>query len=125
MEKNTAKRAAVDAWFDARIAECRQREQQQKQDLRADEAIFTRIENNIYQVFKTVFAAAIKVHGDDDAAVGDFFKQKLITIPATWHETVVKAVQHGDLEAAHVETRKIAAADDIKAAFYRIWETEA
>lgn len=54
-----------------------------------------------------------------------FFKQKLITIPATWHETVVKAVQHGDLEAAHVETRKIAAADDIKAAFYRIWETEA
>lgn len=74
MEKNTTKRAAVDAWFDARITECRQREQQQKQDLRADEAIFTRIENNIYQVFKTVFAAAIKAHGDDDAAVGDFFQ---------------------------------------------------
>ena len=125
MEQNNTKRIAVNQWFDARIEETRQREQQLRRDSRADEAIFARIENNIYQVFKTVFAAAIKAHGDDDAAVGDFFKQKLITIPATWHETVVKAVQHGDLEAAHVETRKIAAADDIKAAFYRIWETEA
>jgi len=123
-QKNEQKRAAVNAWFDERIADCQKLEKTQRAESRADEAIFTRIENNIYQVFKTVFAAAIKAHGDDDAAIGDFFKQKLITIPATWHETVVKAVQHGDLEAAYVETRKIAAADDIKAAFYRIWEAE-
>jgi len=112
------------AWLDERIAENTAKEQRLCAESRADEAIFVHMETNIYRVFKTAFAAGIRSCGDDEEALGVFFRQKLILIPASWHESVVKAVQCGDLEAAHVETRKLAAADEVKTAFYRIWSAE-
>lgn len=114
--------AAVERWFSERLSECLRREQQLIRSARAGEALFVRIEHNVYQMFKNAFAETVRTCGDDENAVGEQFKQKLILLPAGWHTSVVQAVQNGDLEAAHVETRKLAAADEVKTAFYRIWE---
>lgn len=122
---NKTKRTAVSAWLDEQYAACSAREQQLCADDRAEEAAGVRIERDVYQSFRMVFAAAVKTAGEDDAALGDFFKQKLLLIPGTWHAIVQQAVKDGDLASAHIETIKLATAEEIKKTFYRLWDAEA
>ena len=54
------KAAALDRWFEERIALCAQRRQALLADDRGDEATFEKVRANVYDIFRTVLSAAGK-----------------------------------------------------------------
>ena len=82
----------------------------------ADEAVFEKVRENVYDVFRTVLSVAQKQHGGDAAAVRQFFESRLQQIPSAWEASLEKARQHGDEKKALIEEIKLAAVSDIKAA---------
>lgn len=114
----------MNTYFDARIAECFEREKRLCQDERRDEADFEKVRANIYGVFKTVLSAAQKTCGDDDSAVKEFFLKKLEQIPENWRTSYEKAYTHGDAEKLQIESLKLGTAEEIKTKFKEIWESE-
>lgn len=117
-----SKREAVNAYFNKKVLDRKALARTLADDGRVDEADFAKIELNIFELFHTVFSAALKASGDDDRAVGDFFLAKLEEIPRNWREAFEKAQSYGNVEKAHVESIKLAAAGDIRTAFLNIWE---
>ncbi|MBQ7025674.1 MAG: hypothetical protein IJN31_03630 [Peptococcaceae bacterium] len=119
---NESKRKQTDSYFADQISRCTTLAQQLSGDARDDEAIFAKIQMNVYDIFRAVFAAATKTAGQDDEKVVEFFLTKLQQIPRGWHHSLANATQHGDSSKAHIEQIKLDTAAQIKAAFEQIWE---
>jgi len=100
----------------AHIDACRERAEMLEKDYRKDEAVFEKVRENVYDVFRTVLSVAQKQHGGDAAAVRQFFESRLQQIPSAWEASLEKARQHGDEKKALIEEIKLAAVSDIKAA---------
>ncbi len=107
----------MNSYFDEKISECRKREEELLSDERSDEANFEKIRLNIYDIFKTVLAAAQKACGDDKEATKNFFLDKLEQIPSNWYNSLERAQIHGDEEKQQTEKIKIEVAEDIKKIF--------
>lgn len=118
---NTAKNAQMRAYFDAQLARCSSAEQVLIADARADEAVFAKIQENVFDIFRTVFQAALNTQ-KDEAAAEQFFGQKLEEIPRNWRTALEKAQANGDVERAHIEQLKLDALEEIKATFAAIRE---
>lgn len=103
--------------LEARIAACRERAGKLEKDLRKDEAVFEKVRENVYDIFKTVLNVAGKQHGDDEEAIRSFFASRLGQIPSSWRQSLEAARQHGDTQKAWMEEIKLAVIDDITAAF--------
>ena len=119
---NEAKRNETIRFFADRMANCKAIAQQLRSDDREDEAVFAKIQLNIYHIFNSVFSVAIETAGQDDEKVVQFFLTRLRQIPQSWHTALANAEQHGETEKAHIERIKLDAVAQIKTAFARIWE---
>lgn len=89
-------------------------------DGRQDEAVFARIEMNVFEIFAAVLSAAAKTGGGEA-----FFLERLEQIPGSWRAALAKAEAHGDAERAHIERVKLGVAGEIRQAFDRFMEVEA
>ena len=85
-------------FFEASIAECRERKKTFQADGRADEAVFEQVRCNVYEIFQTIW--------NMDRGV-EFFLEKLTTIPLNWQASLVKARDHDDVETMTLETIKL------------------
>ena len=91
-------------------------------DHRMDEANFAKVQLNIFSLFHSVFTAASRICGDDDAQLRKFFQEKMQQISQNWSDSLKKAQSYGYTEKAHIEQLKLTAADQICEALYAIWE---
>jgi len=91
-------------------------------DDRTDEAVFAKIQMNVYDIFNTIFSAAIKTSGQNDGEAVQFFLTKLDQIPKNWRNSLAGAQAHGDAEKAHIERIKLDTAEEIGKVFKKIWE---
>ena len=104
-------------YLEQRISELKARSLALSADNRQDESVFAKIEMNVCDAFIAVLNAAEKTGGGEK-----FFLDKLTQIPGSWRAALANAEAHGDGEKAHIERIKLAAADDIRAAFMRLTE---
>ena len=113
------KRTNMMAWFKDQVSQCQAREQTLSADHRPDEAVFSRIERNVLDIFRAVLETALQ--GKDPHQAEVFFLEKLETIPSNWKRALEKAKSHGDPARAHLERIKIETAARIRVAFSNIW----
>ena len=118
---NEAKRNETIRFFADQMEHCKSIAQQLRSDDREDEAVFAKIQLNIYHIFNSVFSVAIETAGQDDEKVVQFFLIRLQLIPQSWYTALANAEQRGQTEKAHIERIKLDAVAQIKTAFARIW----
>ena len=119
---NEIKRKMTLDYFAGEIAACKAIAQKLSGDQREDEAVFAKIQGNVFDIFQSVFSAAVKIAGQDDEKVVQFFMTKLKKIPQNWRSAREKALQYGQDGKAHIEQVKLDAALRIEQEFLRIWE---
>lgn len=109
-------------WFDSQIAACEKRREKLLADERPDESDFEKIKANIYDIFRTVFNAALKTNDGDADTARRFFLLKMEEIPANWKAAYDRAKQHDDVHKMQIENIKLETAQEIKTALEQIWE---
>ena len=119
---NELKRMKTNSFLDENISFFQTQVEALATDDRTDEANFAKIQLNIFSLFSSVFSAASRYAGDNDARLCSFFREKLQQIPQNWHSALQKAQKHHDAERAHIEQLKLTAAEQIHTAFDMIWE---
>lgn len=119
---NETKRNETVRFFADRMENCKAIAQQLCSDDREDEAVFAKIQRNVYDIFNSVFSVAVKTAGQDDEKAVQFFLIRLQQIPQSWHAALANAEAHGESEKAHIERIKLEAVAEIQKEFERIWE---
>lgn len=109
------------SWLDEAIADSRSRQQTLRQEYRQDEAVFEKVQENVYDIFRTVLSVALRQHGDS-AEARAFFDLRLEQIPAAWLSSLQQALRHGDDRKAHTEQLKLQALAAVKAAWQGVQE---
>lgn len=90
-------------------------------DDREDEAVFAKIQCNVYGIFNSVFSVAVETAGQEEGKTAEFFLTRMEQIPRSWHTALANAEQRGETEKAHIERLKLDAVAKIRAEFARIW----
>ena len=121
---NEAKRNQMNDYFEVQTEQCREQIRVLEADLRGDEAVFARVRLNIYDAFRAVFSAGMKLAGEDDGKLTEFFLEKLEQIPRNWQTSLDHARAHDETEKAHIEGIKLETAGEIRRAFAEIWEAD-
>lgn len=116
------KRENTTSFFADRIVQCKKLAQELASDDRADEAVFAKVQMNVYDIFNTIFSVAVKTSGQDDQKVVQFFLTRIQQIPQSWHTALANAEQHGETEKAHIERIKLDVVAEIQKEFEKIWE---
>lgn len=119
---NDMKRENTVSYFADRIAQHRKLVQELTSDDRADEAVFAKVQMNVYDIFNTIFSVAVKTSGQDDQKIVQFFLLRIQQIPQSWRTALTNAEQHGETEKAHIERIKLDVVAEIQIEFERIWE---
>lgn len=83
--------------------------------------MFERIRANVYDIFRTVLAAADKACGGDEEKVRRFI-DRLENIPSAWAASYENAVKHYDAVKMQIESIKPGAVAEIREYFNRISE---
>jgi len=109
-------------YLQGKIAECQTKMQMLTMDDCQDEAVFAKIEGNIYEAFLAVFSAAKKIGKGDEEETKRFFREKLMQIPRNWEMALECAERNSENGKAHVERIKLEAANAVRMEFERIWE---
>ena len=109
-------------YLQQRAAACKAKSAALAKDDRGDEAVFQTIKANIYEVFRTVWGAALKHSGGCTEKARSFFAEKLEHIPRNWQDSLARATAQGDTERAHIEQIKLDTVDEIKQHFLTDWE---
>ncbi len=104
----------INDYFEERIAACQAAVAALNADNRADEAVFEKIRMNVYDIFRTVYAAGEKVSGGDGNQQLDFLLRRLDEIPANWQNALEAARSHGNSEKAHIEQLKLDVVAEIR-----------
>ena len=118
---NDMKRENTVSYFADRIAQHRKLVQELTSDDRADEAVFAKVQMNVYDIFNTIFSVAVKTSGQDDQKIVQFFLLRIQQIPQSWRTALTNAEQHGETEKAHIERIKLDVVAEIQKEFERIW----
>lgn len=119
---NQQKREKTTRYFANQISDCKERARALSLDDRTDEAVFAKIETNVYEIFNSVFSVAVRTAQEDDQTLVQFFLTRIQQIPLNWQTALENAKQHGETEKVHVEQLKLDAVAAIKAEFEQIWE---
>lgn len=117
-----SRREAMRIYLETEIARCRSREKELMADEREDESVFMKVQGNVFEIFHTIFSTALRLSGEDNEKVSQFFLAKTEQIPENWRTALIKAEAHGDLEAAHLEKIKLETAGEVRSTFEKIWE---
>lgn len=119
IEKKASK---LNSYFDEKIAICGRRSGELVAEERIDEATFEKIKANVYDIFRTVWSAALRTCKGDPDAAGRFFVQKTEEIPANWAAAYDRAKQYNDAAKMQIEQIKLDTIGEIKDSFSEIWE---
>ena len=119
---NDMKRENTVSYFADRIAQHKKLAQELTSDDRVDEAVFAKVQMNVYDIFNTIFSVAVKTSGQDDQKIVQFFLTRIQQIPQSWHTALANAEKHGEMEKAHIERIKLDVVAEIQKEFERIWE---
>lgn len=111
----------MNIFFEAKRRECAETEARLSADGRGDEAVFEKIKGNVFEIFETVLSAGVKACGSEEAAVREFFTQKLAQIPQGWQNALESTRAHEDAERAKIEELKLDAVREIRAEFAAVW----
>lgn len=122
-----AERAAelMREYLEERISDCRERGLELSAQERGDEAAFEKVRANVYDIFRTVLEAALRLGDGDDGAVQRFFMMKAEQIPSSWKAARERAALHDDEERLMIEGLKLDTAREVRARFAEFWEAEA
>lgn len=110
------------SYFADRIAQYKKLAQELTLDDRADEAVFAKVQMNVYDIFNTIFSVAVKTSGQDDQKIVQFFLTRIQQIPQSWYTALTNAKKHGETEKAHIERIKLDVVAEIQKEFEKIWE---
>ena len=116
---NDMKREITVNYFADRIAQYKKLGQELTSDDRADEAVFAKVQMNVYDIFNTIFTVAVKTSGQDDQKIVQFFLTRIQQIPQSWHTALANAEKHGETEKAHIERIKLDVVAEIQKEFGR------
>lgn len=119
---NDMKRENTVSYFTDRIAQYKKLAQELTSDDRADEAVFAKVQMNVYDIFNTIFSVVVKTSGQDDQKIVQFFLTRIQQILQSWRTALANAEQHGETEKAHIERIKLDVVAEIQKEFERIWE---
>lgn len=108
-------------FLDERAAECKAQDNVLTEEGRFDEAVFEKVEGNVFEIFKTVLDAGVKICGNDWDKLEMFFRGKLDQIPENWRVSLQKAESNGDLAKAHLERIKLDVSEEIRSKLDEIW----
>lgn len=111
----------IKEFFEHRISSCRMSQTRLKEEYRHDEEIFEKIKENVYDIFRTIYASATEKYGADSKEAREFFTDCLTRIPANWTSAYEKAAQHQDTEKMHIERIKLDTVSDIREAVLILW----
>jgi len=109
-------------YFDEKIAACKEKEALCLSDSREDEAKFEKIRANIYDIFRTMVNASVKISNGSEEKARAFYFGKLEQIPENWKKAYALAEKHGDSEAMHIESIKLETKEIIRRDSEMIWE---
>ena len=119
---NEEKQKHIMDYFTDMIAQLQTQAQALTADDRADESVFAKIRMNVYDIFRTVFSAGLKITGQDGEKAVQFLLTKLRQIPESWRTALTAAEAHGDSGKAHTERIKLEAAEEILVQIQKIRE---
>ena len=105
-------------WLSSKIEECKAETASLLTDGRKDDANFSKVRTNIYDVCRTVSQALISRPGAGTGAV----RAQLERFRAEWGAALEKAKQHDNINGIAVEETKLAALEDIIAHFQEVTE---
>lgn len=108
-----------------RISACKERGLKLSAQGRGDEAAFEKVRANVYDIFRTVLEAALRIGDGDAGAVQRFFLMKAEQIPSSWKAAQERAALHDDVERLMIEGLKLDTAQEVRARFVELWEAEA
>lgn len=103
----------ITVYFEKRIADCQAAMTALNADNRTDEAVFEKIRMNVFTIFQQVYAASAQASGSDAKKRLDFLNKRLHDIPSAWETSLGAAQRHLDVQKAHIEQIKLAAATEI------------
>ena len=112
-------------YLEERASACKERGLELAAQGRGDEAAFEKVRANVYDIFRTVLEAALRIGDGDDGAARRFFLMKAEQIPSSWKAARERAALHDDEERLMVEGLKLDTAREIRARFDELWEAEA
>lgn len=92
-------------------------------DDRTDDANLEKIRGNVYGIFVSVLQAA-EGQSPDDATRRAFFERNLERIPSGWRIARDKAAERGDTVRHVQEDVKLAAINEVWAAYRNLWRAE-
>lgn len=107
----------MEQFFAERIAACERQSAVLRRDGREDEAVFERIRQNVYDIFRTVLRVGTK--NKEDLHV--FYPEKLKSISSNWNAAHKKATAHQDALKIQPEEIKLATVAEIERQFWAIW----
>lgn len=102
-------------YIESKINELSEKEKNFVEDYRKDDAVFIKIERNVYDVCKTVFGVFKKVK-QEKSFYGEYL-EKLGEFEKTWSDSAEKAKEFGDMKKSAAEETKLSALADIKEKF--------
>lgn len=113
------------AHLEERISACKERGLELSAQGRGDETAFEKVRANVYDIFRTVLEAALRIGDGDAGAVQRFFLMKAEQIPSSWKAAQERAALHDDVERLMIEGLKLDTAQEVRARFVELWEAEA
>ena len=102
-------------YIETKIFELSEKEKNLAEAYRQDDAVFVKIEKNVYDICKTVFGVFKKVKPEE--SFYDEYLKKLDEFEKTWSDSLEKAKRFGDTEKSAAEEAKLSALGDIRAKF--------
>ena len=116
--------AALDQYLENRMQACRKHAAMLTEEVRTDESVLGVVQENIYDIFRTILAVAEEKCGGDEAKFCEFFQSNTLQIPGNWQASLQNARAQNDVEMAHLERIKLETVNEIRTEFARIWEIE-
>jgi truncated hemoglobin YjbI len=118
-----SKNRAVITYFDQQLAACKAKKEKLEKENRVEELNLTKIRENVFDIFRTVFQTALRTKGEGEP-VRHFFEERVRTIPEAWQASFQKASEAGDEKTKSIETVKLETLREIEREFAHIWEEQ-
>ena len=103
-------------YIETKIFELSEKEKNLAEAYRQDDAVFVKIENNVYDICKTVFGV-FKNTKPKESFYEEYLK-KLDEFEKAWSDSAEKAKQFSDLKKAAAEEAKLSALENIRKKFF-------
>lgn len=109
-------------YFDQSIQQLQDEQKNLITEHRKDEAIFAKIQENVFNIFKSVLQAGIKSSENNKDALL-FLEKRMSSIVGTWETALSAAKEHNNYQEIHIESLKLETAAQIRQNISKLQET--